>query len=44
MLIIAFNAGRFMDSMLGVRFGHAASIVEGDSGSAKGKIEALRFA
>ena len=43
-LIIAFTAGRFMDSMLGVRFGYAASIVEGDRGSAKGKIEALRFA
>ena len=42
--IIAFVAGRFMDSMPGVRFGHAATIVEGSRGSAKGKIEAMEKA
>ena len=36
--IIAFVAGRFVDSMPGIRFGHAATIVEGDSGTTKGKI------
>lgn len=42
--IIAFVAGRFMDSMPGVRFGHAATIVEGSRASAKGKIEAMEKA
>jgi succinyl-CoA synthetase alpha subunit len=37
--IVAFIAGRFVDSMPGVRFGHAATIVEGEKGTAKGKIE-----
>jgi succinyl-CoA synthetase alpha subunit len=37
--IVAFIAGRFVDSMPGVRFGHAATIVEGETGSAKGKIQ-----
>ncbi len=37
--IVAFIAGRFVDSMPGVRFGHAATIVEGEKGRAKGKIE-----
>jgi len=36
--IIAFVAGRFVDNMPGVRFGHAATIVEGNKGTAKGKI------
>lgn len=36
--IIAFIAGRFVDNMPGVRFGHAATIVEGERGTAKGKI------
>ena len=36
--IIAFVAGRFVDDMPGIRFGHAATIVEGDSGTTKGKI------
>jgi succinyl-CoA synthetase alpha subunit len=36
--IIAFIAGRFVDAMPGVRFGHAATIVEGDRGTTKGKI------
>jgi succinyl-CoA synthetase alpha subunit len=44
MPIIAFIAGRFVDDMPGVRFGHAATIVEGDSGSAKGKIAAFKKA
>ncbi len=37
--IVAFLAGRFVDSMPGVRFGHAATIVEGDRGSARSKRE-----
>jgi succinyl-CoA synthetase alpha subunit len=36
--IVAFIAGRFVDNMPGVRFGHAATIVEGDRGTTKGKI------
>jgi succinyl-CoA synthetase alpha subunit len=36
--IVAFIAGRFVDQMPGVRFGHAATIVEGDKGSARSKI------
>jgi succinyl-CoA synthetase alpha subunit len=42
--IVAFIAGRFVDSMPGVRFGHAATIVEGERGSAKGKIESFKKA
>jgi succinyl-CoA synthetase alpha subunit len=42
--IIAFIAGRFVDDMPGVRFGHAATIVEGDRGSARGKIARLQEA
>jgi succinyl-CoA synthetase alpha subunit len=42
--IVAFIAGRFVDSMPGVRFGHAATIVEGETGSAKGKIESFKKA
>lgn len=40
--IVAFVAGRFVDDMPGVRFGHAATIVEGERGSAAGKIEAFK--
>ena len=40
--IIAFVAGRFADEMPGVRFGHAAAIVEGNRGSTKGKIEKFK--
>ena len=39
--IVAFVAGRFADSMPGVRFGHAAAIVEEGRGSPAGKIVAL---
>lgn len=37
--IVAFIAGRFVDNMPGVRFGHAATIVEGNRGTARGKVE-----
>ena len=40
--IVAFIAGRFADSLPGVRFGHAAAIVEEGRGSPAGKIAALR--
>ncbi len=42
--IIAFIAGKFVDSMPGTRFGHAGVIVEGDRGSVRGKVQALRQA
>ncbi len=42
--VVAFIAGRFADEMPGVRFGHAAAMVEGDRGSTRGKIAALREA
>jgi succinyl-CoA synthetase alpha subunit len=42
--IIGFIAGRFVDDMPGVRFGHAATIVEGTRGSTKSKIEMFRKA
>src|SRR5574341_211156 len=42
--IVAFIAGRFADEMPGVRFGHSAVIVEGDRGSPREKIAALRKA
>jgi len=42
--INAFLAGRFVDELEGVRFGHAAVIVEGGRGSVRGKAEALRKA
>jgi succinyl-CoA synthetase alpha subunit len=44
MPIVAFIAGRFVDHMPGVRFGHAATIVEGDRGTAKGKVESFKKA
>jgi succinyl-CoA synthetase alpha subunit len=42
--IIAFIAGRFVDQMPGIRFGHAATIVEGDRGSARSKVEMFKKA
>ena len=42
--LVAFVAGRFVDSMPGVRFGHAATIVEGNKGTAQGKIDKFREA
>jgi succinyl-CoA synthetase alpha subunit len=42
--IVAFIAGRFADEMPGVRFGHVAAIVEGDHGSPRHKVAALRKA
>jgi succinyl-CoA synthetase alpha subunit len=42
--IVAFIAGRFVDKMPGVRFGHAATIVEGKKGTAAGKIEQFKKA
>lgn len=42
--IVAFVAGRFVDQMPGVRFGHAATIVEGKKGTAAGKIERFQKA
>lgn len=42
--INAFLSGRFVDEMEGVRFGHAAVIVERGKGSVKGKANALRDA
>jgi len=42
--IVAFVAGRFVDTMPGVRFGHAATIVEGKRGTAAGKIEQFQKA
>jgi succinyl-CoA synthetase alpha subunit len=42
--IIGFIAGRFVDNMPGVRFGPAATIVEGNRGTTKSKIEMFRKA
>ena len=44
MPIVAFVAGRFVDEMPGVRFGHAATIVEGEKGTAKGKVDRFKKA
>ena len=44
MPIVAFIAGRFVDGMPGIRFGHAATIVEGERGTAKGKVESFEKA
>lgn len=44
MPIVAFIAGRFVDGMPGVRFGHAATIVEGERGTARGKVESFQKA
>ncbi len=42
--IVAFMAGRFMDEMPGMRFGHAGTIVEGKADTTADKIERLRTA
>ncbi|MFL5843005.1 MAG: CoA-binding protein [Thermoleophilaceae bacterium] len=42
--IIAFMAGRFMDEMPGMSFGHAGTIVEGKADTAAEKIERLNEA
>ena len=42
--VVAFMAGRFMDEMPGMRFGHAGTIVEGRADTSADKIERLRKA
>ena len=42
--IVAFMAGRFMDQMKGMRFGHAGTIVEGKEDTTVDKIERMRAA
>ena len=42
--IVTFIAGKFMDDMPGVRFGHAGSMVNGTHGTASGKMEAMEGA
>lgn len=42
--IVAFMAGRFMDEMPGMRFGHAGTIVEGVADTTAEKIERMRAA
>ena len=42
--IVAFMAGRFMDEMPGMRFGHAGTIVEGKADTSSEKIERLNEA
>ena len=42
--IVAFMAGRFMDEMPGMRFGHAGTIVEGKADTTTDKIERMRRA
>jgi succinyl-CoA synthetase alpha subunit len=42
--IVAFMAGRFMDEMPGMSFGHAGTIVEGKADTAAEKIERLNDA
>ncbi len=42
--IVAFMAGRFMDDMQGMRFGHAGTIVEGKEDTTAAKIERMRAA
>ncbi|MGO9821350.1 MAG: succinate--CoA ligase subunit alpha, partial [Solirubrobacteraceae bacterium] len=39
--IVAFMAGRFMDEMPGMSFGHAGTIVEGKEDTASEKIARL---
>ncbi len=40
--IVAFMAGRFMDEMQGMRFGHAGTIVEGKEDTTAEKIERMQ--
>ncbi|HEU4759513.1 MAG TPA: CoA-binding protein [Dehalococcoidia bacterium] len=42
--IVAFMAGRFMDEMPGMRFGHAGTIVEGRADTAAEKVRRLQGA
>ena len=42
--IVAFMAGRFVDEMPGIRFGHAGTIVEGKADTAADKITRLQAA
>jgi succinyl-CoA synthetase alpha subunit len=42
--IVAFMAGKFMDAMPGMRFGHAGTIVEGRQDTAAEKIRRLNEA
>ncbi len=42
--IVAFMAGRFMDQMPGMRFGHAGTIVEGKADTTAEKIKRMRDA
>jgi len=42
--VVAFMAGRFMDEMPGMRFGHAGTIVEGKADTTTEKIERLNEA
>jgi succinyl-CoA synthetase alpha subunit len=42
--IVAFMAGRFMDAMPGMRFGHAGTIVEGRQDTAAEKVRRLEAA
>ena len=42
--IVAFMAGRFMDEMPGMRFGHAGTIVEGKADTTAEKIKRLEAA
>ncbi|MCH7598280.1 MAG: CoA-binding protein [Myxococcales bacterium] len=42
--IVAFMAGRFMDEMKGMRFGHAGTIVEGKEDTTADKIERMENA
>ena len=42
--IVAFMAGKFMDAMPGMRFGHAGTIVEGRADTASEKIARLKDA
>jgi succinyl-CoA synthetase alpha subunit len=42
--IVAFMAGRFMDEMKGMRFGHAGTIVEGKADTTADKIERMKAA
>jgi succinyl-CoA synthetase alpha subunit len=42
--IVAFMAGRFMDAMPGMRFGHAGTIVEGEADTTADKIVRMQTA
>jgi len=42
--IVAFIAGRFVDTLPGMRFGHAAVIVHGETGSTKSKARIMNEA